>query len=164
MRAFSHRQSGMTLTEVTFAVALLSVFFGCVFQLNAVCLNYIQSSKEAIAAMQAVQDRTETLRNIVFTDLVDADYVKTLLASAANASDFANKRATEVVQISAYPTAHGTSRFTRTPNGTVTQNSTATDLGDELVQISVTSSWTATFRGQQRVEEATTIISNGTKK
>ena len=152
----------MTLVEVMLGMALLAVFFGCVFQVNATCLKYIEASKESLGAMQCVHDRLETLRNLVYSDLVDVDQVKTIMSTAPNSSDFARK-ATEVVKLSAYPTASGVTQLTRSANGSVTINSTAANLGD-LVQVVVTESWTGNFGRAARSETSTTVISNGTKK
>jgi Tfp pilus assembly protein PilV len=152
----------MTLPEVLVAVLLLGIFCASVFELNAVCLRYIDASKESVAAVQAVHDRCEVLRNLSFSDLTTAGTVQTLLASAPNASQFC-KKATEVVKISAYPTANGVTQFTRTPDGTVTLNSTAADLGSTLVQVDVSTSWNM-LGGRARSEQTSTIISNGTKK
>ena len=156
-------QAGTTMPEVLMAALLLAVFFASIFELNAVCLRYIDASKESVAALQLVQDRSETLRNPAFSDLTNTSYVQSLLASSANASEF-TKKATEVVQISAYPTPNGVTQFTRSPSGSVTVNSTATSLGSTLVQVNVTSSWTMTLGSRARNEQVTSIISNGTKK
>lgn len=158
-----HRESGLTLVEIMVTVVLLAVFVASIFEVNAVCLRYIDASKESVAAIQNVHDRTETLRNLAFTDLTTAAYINDLLSDPANAADF-NKKATEVVRISAYPTPNGVTQFTRQPNGTVTHNSTASDLGTSLVQVEVTNSWTMTFGGRSRTEQMTTIVSNGSKK
>ena len=152
----------MTLPEVLVAILLLAIFCGSVFELNAVCLRYIDSSKESVAALQAVHDRAEVLRNLSFADLTTAATVQSLLATAPNSSDFC-KKATETVQITAYPTANGTTQFTRTANGTVSLNSTATSLGTTLVQVDVSTSWNM-LGGRARSEQTSTIISNGTKK
>ena len=152
----------MTFPEVLVSILLMAVFCGSVFELNAVCLRYIDSSKEAVAALQAVHDRAEILRNLSFTDLTAAGTVQSLLTSAPNSSDFC-KKATETVTIAAYPTANGTTQFTRTPDGTVTLNSTATSLGTTLVQVDVSTSWNM-LGGRARSEQTSTIISNGTKK
>jgi Tfp pilus assembly protein PilV len=154
--------AAMTLPEVLVAILLLAIFCASVFELNAVCLRYIDASKESIAALQSVHDRCEVLRNLAFTDLTTTSYVKSLLAPPANASDFC-KKATEVVKISAYPTANGVTQFTRTPNSTVTNDLTATDLGTSLVQVDVSTSWNM-LGGRARSETTSTIISNGTKK
>lgn len=65
-----------------------------------------------------MHDRCEILRNVVFTVLTTKSYVQSLLATPANSSEFC-KKATEVVKISAYPTANGVTQFTRSPNGTI---------------------------------------------
>ena len=152
----------MTLPEVMVAVLLLALFCGSVFELNAICLRYIDTSKESVAALQSVHDRAEVLRNLSFSDLTTTATVQALLNSPANSSDFC-KKATETVSITAYPTANGTTQFTRTPSGTVTLNSTATSLGTTLVQVDVSTSWNM-LGGRARSEQTSTIISNGTKK
>jgi len=152
----------MTLPEVLVAVVLLATFCASIFELNAVCLRYIDASKESIAALQSVHDRCEVLRNLAFTDLTTKSYVQSLLATPANGSDFC-KKATEVVKISAYPTPNGVTQFTRTPDGAVTNNLTATDLGTSLVQVDVSTSWNM-LGGRARSESTSTIISNVTKK
>ena len=154
--------AAMTFPEVLVAVSLLAIFCASVFELNAVCLRYIDASKESIAALQSVHDRAEVLRNLAFTDLTTNSYVQSLLATPANSSDFC-KKATEVVKITAYPTANGVTQFTRTPDGSVSNDSTATDLGTSLVQVDVSTSWNM-LGGRPRSEQTSTIISNGTKK
>ena len=162
-RPTPQREAGTTMPEVLVAALLLAVFFGSIFELNAVCLRYIDASKESLAALQLVNDRGETLRNLAFKDLTSSSYVQGILATPANASEFA-KKATEVVTIRAYPTANGVTQFTRSANGTVTTNSTATDLGSTLVQVDVAVSWMMTLGSRPRSEQITSIISNGTKK
>src|SRR5436190_16813446 len=66
-------QGGFTLIEVLIAAILMCVFFASLFELNAMCLRFIDSSKENLAALQSVQDRLETLRNRSFVDLVRTD-------------------------------------------------------------------------------------------
>ena len=154
---------GTTLSETMVGLVLLVTFFASVFELNAVCLRYIDATKESVAALQHVQDRAETLRNLAFTDLVSPTAVQNLMATAPNSAPFAQK-ATETVTISAFPTANGVRRFTRTPNGTVTTDSVATDLGKELVKVDVKVAWTMTLGGRLRSEQTTNILSNGSKK
>lgn len=153
----------MTLIEIMVAAVLLAVFFASIFELNAVCLRYIDATKESVAALQTVHDRAETLRNLAFTDLTNSTYVQGVMGNPPNASDFCNK-ATEVVKISAYPTPNGVTQFTRTPNGSVAKNSSATDLGSTLVQIDILTSWNTTLGNRGRSEQTSTIVSNGTKK
>ena len=159
----NQREAAITLPEALIALLLLGLFLPSVFAINGVCLRLVNATKESTAALQSVHDRCETLRNLAFTDLINVSYLQNLTATPANASDFC-KKATEMVTISAYPVTHGVTQFTRLPNGTVTNNSIATDLGNTLVQVTVSTSWNATFGGGARSEETTTIISNGTKK
>ena len=154
---------GTTLSEALVGLVILATFFASIFELNAVCLRYIDATKESVAALQHVQDRAEMLRNLAFTNLIDTTAVQTLMATAPNAAPFAQK-ATETVRISAYPTANGVTQFTRTPNGNVTTDSVATDLGKELVQVDVKVAWTMTLGGRARTEQTTNLLSNGTKK
>ena len=154
---------GTTLTETLVGIILLVAFFASVFELNAVCLRYIDATKESVAALQNVQDRVEMLRNLAFTDLTSTASVQTLMATPPNAAPFAQK-ATETITISAFPTPNGVTQFTRTAAGTVTTDSVATDLGKELVKIDVKVAWTMTLGGRLRTEQTSNIISNGTKK
>jgi Tfp pilus assembly protein PilV len=157
------RQIGTTFSEVLLAMILLAFFFISVFELNAICLRYIDASKESVAAMQLVQDRSEVLRNLAFRDLTSTSYLQTVLASPANGSDFAQK-ATEVVKVCKYPAASGFTQLTRTSSGSVTTDSIATDLGTILVQVDVSASWNITLGGRARTARICTIVSNGTKK
>ena len=154
---------GTTLSEALVGMVLLAVFFASIFELNAVCLRYIDATKESVAALQSVQDRAEMLRNLSFTDLTDTSAVRILMTSAPNAAPFSQK-ATETVRISAYPTPNGVTQFRRLPNGIVTTDSVATDLGTGLVKVDVSTAWTMTLGGRSRSEQTTNILSNGSKK
>src|SRR3954468_7059260 len=166
---------GSTLPEALITVVILATFFAAVFELNAVCLRYIDATKESVAALQSVQDRAEMLRNLAFKDLVNTASVQTLMATAPNGADFTEK-ATETVKLSAFPTPNGVTQFTRspggvvrkdstrTPGGAVTTDSTAIDLGKELVKVEVKVAWKMTLGGKTRTEETTNILSNGSKK
>ena len=156
-------QSGTTLSEVLIAVILLAFFFMSVFELNAICLRYIDASKESVATLQLVQDRSEVLRNLAFSDLTSTSYLQGLLGTPANGSAIATK-VTEVVKVSQYPTASGVTQLTRSGNGSVTTNSLATDLGKTLVQVDVSATWNMTLGGRPRSTQVTSIVSNGTKK
>ena len=152
-----------TLPETLVALVLLATFFASIFELNAICLRYIDATKESVAALQHVQDRAEMLRNLAFSDLTKTAAVQSLMATVPNAAPFAQK-ATETVRISAYPTPNGVTQFTRTPNGTVTADSVAVDLGKELVKVEVGVAWSMTLGGRSKTEQTTNILSNGSKK
>ena len=154
--------SGTTLVEVLVATLLLASFFASLFEANAVCLRFIAASKQSVGAIEAVQARAEVFRNLAFSDLTTTSFVQNLLATAANTSDFA-KSATEVVKITAYPTANGVTQMTRATNGTVSLDSTAASLGT-LVKVDISQTWIGVLGGRQRTEQTSLIIPDGTKK
>ena len=172
---------GFTLVEVMVATMLVAIFFVSIFELNAMCLRYIDTSKESLAALQSVQDRSEALRNRAFYDLtrttcdpcdpvppattcVTTPCVHDLMATAANQASFSQK-ATEIVTISNYPpTASGVTKFTRSPDGSVATNRLRTDSVTDLVKVDVSVSWRMTMGGRARTEQTSCIVSNGTKK
>ena len=155
--------SGTTLVEILVAAVLLASFFASLFETNALCLRFIAASKQSVGAIEVVQARAEVFRNLRFTDLTTTSYVQNLLATAANTSDFA-KSSTEVVKLSAYPTANGVTRMTRATDGTVSLDSTAASLGSTLVKVDISQTWIGVLGGRQRTEQTSLIISNGTKK
>ncbi len=124
-----------TLPEVLIAVVLVATFFASIFELNAVCLRCIDASKESLAAVQSVQDRSEVLRNLAFSDLTNTSFVQNLMNTSANPAPC-----------------------------TVTTDSIATDLGTGLLKVDVQDSWTMAVGGRSRIEQTSSIISNGTKK
>ncbi len=156
-------RTATTLSEILVSILLFASFCGSIFELNGLCLRYIGAAKESIAALETVNDRCEVLRNLAFSDLTTTSYIQNLLLTPANSSDFC-KKAVEVVTIKAYPIASGMTQFTRTPDGSVTTDSVATDLGSTLVQVDVSTSWTMSLGQRPRSEQTSTIISNGTKK
>ena len=164
----NHGEDGFTLVEVIVAAMLVAVFFVSIFELNAMCLRYNDASKESLAALQSVQDRTEALRNLAFSDLTTTSFVRNNVMPANYTPDHTpalfSKKATEVVKITQYPTANGVTQFTRLPNGTVTTDSVATSLGTGLVRVDVSVSWNMTLGGRARTEQTSCIVSNGTKK
>jgi hypothetical protein len=157
------------MVETLVAAILVAVFFATIFEVNAVCLRYIDASKESVGALQGVQDRLEALRNLAFSDLINATFVQNLMTTPSNGSDFAQK-VTEVVTLSAYPTPDASNtQFTRGPGASVTPtiNSTDASLADQpgkLVKVNVTYTWTMTLGGRSYTEQTETIISSGTKK
>lgn len=157
------------MVETLVAAILVAVFFATIFEVNAVCLRYIDASKESVGALQGVQDRLEALRNLAFSDLINATFVQNLMTTPSNGSDFAQK-VTEVVTLSAYPTPDASNtQITRGPGASVTPtiNSTDASLADQpgkLVKVNVTYTWTITIGGRSYTEQTETIISSGTKK
>jgi hypothetical protein len=171
------RLAGTTIVEAMVAVAIVGAFFATIFELNAVCLRYIDASKESLAALQGVQDRLEALRNLAFTpdpagsDLANATYLQGLMATPANGSDFAATKPIEVVTIKAYNTStKGTSgtgiQITRPAGANVTPSIDLNSLvlpTPAVVLVKVTYTWSM-LGGRAGSEQTETIMSSGTKK
>src|SRR5437870_280464 len=179
-------QAGNTLAETLVAATLIGAFFVTIFELNAVCLRYIDASKECVAAVQGVQDRIEGLRNLDFNSLISPAYMMSpqqtpapsgpmpmSLVYPSNSSDLA-ARVTEEVTVSGYPSGTPlpggtpTITYTRSPGAAVYPSAspaTAPDFSSTtMVKVKVKYTWTATFGRRQRSEETETLIAAGTKK
>lgn len=83
MKVSRARESGTTLPELMVTSLLLAVFFAGIFEVSAVCLRYVSSSKENIAAIESVHDRLEQLRNVEFANLVDPAFLAVVPAVPA---------------------------------------------------------------------------------
>ncbi len=159
---------GTTLTELMIAVMVLAGFFSMLFEVNAVCLRYIDASKENMGSLEGVHDRLESLRSLNFSDLTTQSYMTTLLTSPGNSSDMA-KKVQEVVTISAYPVVAGgpTITYTRAAGASSTPSVSASGgslSSAAIVRADVTYNWTLTLGGRQQSETTSTLVADGTKK
>lgn len=176
----ARHEAGTTLAEVLVAAALIAGFFATIFEVNALCLRYIDASKESVAAVQGVQDRLEGLRNLAFSELISPTYMTSAqptpapsgprpvsLAFPSNSSDLA-ARVTERVTITAYPSGSPSITYTRAPGTVITPTASPSPVPDftgvTLVKVNVKYSWNATLGGRPQTEETETLISDGTKK
>ena len=181
MNTHPHRseddEDGFTFVEVMVSALLVAVFFASIFELNALCLRYMDSSKESLAALQSVQDRAEALRNLGFANLTSVSFVRDTVMPANytpdNTPTLFSKKATEVVTIMKFPApacdpctpCYPCTRFTRSPNGSIATNFQATGLGAAgMVKVDVKVSWGMTLGGRARSEQTSSIVSDGTKK
>ena len=179
-------QAGATLVEILVAVTLVAGFFLTIFEVNAICLRYIDASKECVAAVQGVQDRIEGLRNIDFSNLISPAYMMNpqptpapsgprpmSLVYPSNSSNLAAK-VTEEVTVSGYPSGTplpgGTPIivYTRAPGAAVypsaSPNASVDFSGMTMVKVKVKYSWNATLGRRAQSEETETLVSAGTKK
>jgi Tfp pilus assembly protein PilV len=179
--ASAHSKSATTLVETMIAVILVAAFFAAIFEVNGMCLRYIDASKESVAALQGIQDRIELTRSLLFTQLTDATKLQSRMVNpgsgqpctkpdgtpSGDCSEFIQK-VTEVVTLSAYPTPNASStQITRGPGASTTPtiNSTDADLAKaKLVKVNVRYTWNMTLGGRAASEESETIISAGSKK
>lgn len=159
-----------SLVEVMASTVIVAAFFVSIFEVNGMCLRYINASKENVAALECVQDRVEQLRNLDYPTLTSAPAIATLLTSPPNAS-FLPLKATETVTIRAFANGAPTTptvTFTRAPGATVTPSQSPAGTIDfstiTIVQVDVVYSWNTTFGGRARSEQTSTLVSAGTKK
>jgi hypothetical protein len=161
--------AGTTLAEVLVAATVCGIFFVSIFEVNAVCLRFINASKENVAAIECVQDRLEQLRNLSYSTLIDTDKVTDLLTAPPNSSTLPLK-ATETVTIRKFADGAATTpaiTFTRSPGASVPPvraPDSADFTGVKLVQVDVTYNWTTTLGAISRHETSSTNISDGAKK
>jgi hypothetical protein len=169
MRLREQRQErGDTLPELMMSVVLIVGFFAAIFEINGTCLRYISATKENVAAIQGVQDRLETLRNMAFTDLTNATTLATTLTTPSNGADFTTG-VTESVTLTNYPSGSPSVTFTRAPGASVTPSvawsgGTAFPTTATMVKANVQYSWTMALGQRPRSEETETIISTGVKR
>lgn len=154
---------------------LVATFFASLYEVNATCLRLVMGSKENVAAIQGVQDRLETLRNLAYSDLTNPTYVRTLMANPSNASDFAKTAVAEEVRITRYDTdsaaggTTGSGLVIQRPKGaTVTPTTVGTPdaalATSSAVLVEVKYEWTSTLGRRPRSEVTSSIISAGVKK
>lgn len=165
---------GTSLVELMISALLVATFFASIFEVNAVCLRLVNGSKENVAAIQGVQDRLETLRNLSYTDLTNAAYLRdTILPAPSNVSEFGKKVVEEVTVVS-YDTdnpAGGTVgsgiKLTRAAGASVTPTLVTSDAAvptSKAVLVTVKYTWNMALSGRSRTEETSSIISAGVKK
>lgn len=151
------------------AALILGLFFSSIFEVNAVCLRYINASKENVAALESVQDRLEGLRSFAFADLISTTYMKgtNALKAPANASTHATV-VSEEVTLTDYENAANTITYSRSSGASVTPNSIPASYtfptSTKLVRVRVKHTWTGALGGRIRTEESETVISGGIKK
>lgn len=158
----------MTLPEVMIAAVVVVIFFASIFQVSAVCLRYISSSKENISAIECVHDRSEQFRSLPYTDLVDpvfetatstppaaspsaAPPQRRNLTTPSNASELTSQ-ATEVITFSKFsgnaPTTPSVT-FTRLPGAKIDNTAPYADT-----PVTPTAVWTggSTLQGARIVQ------------
>jgi hypothetical protein len=150
------------------AVMILAGFFSMLYELNGVCLRFINASKENMGALEGVHDRLESLRGLNFSDLTTQSYVTTLVTSPANSSPIAQK-VTETVTLRAYPVVSGGPMitYTRAPGASSApsvSSSGGSIASGGIVRADVTYAWNLTLGGRSQTESSSTLIADGVKK
>ncbi len=158
-RGFS--ASAFTLLEVTVAVGVLVLFLAGFFAASSHATNLLGAQRDTVAASQMLQERTEAIRRITFSELTDAAFVQnTLLASPASSAILLNG-VTEVLTISAYPGNGSPSLQATRKKGVVTVDSNNPALaGGVMVRVDLQLTWNSA-NGRPRARSVSTIVAKG---
>lgn len=191
MQITTTARDGSTLAEVLISVLICAIFFSAIFEVNAICLRYVDATKETVSAIQTANDRVEILRNIAFSDLLTQSYMTTtigidtagnplpgngtpapgLLVSPADSSTFSSVIG-ETITLTDFTTGSAGTvsvAYTRAAGSSSTptvawSGGASFPSATKMVKANVTVNWTSTFGGRARSEKLETIISAGTKK
>ena len=158
----------MTLAEVLISALLLAVFFASVFEVNGICLRYINATKENVAAIEGVQDRLEGVRSLAFSDLLSEAYMTSYLTTPANTSTL-GQVVTENVTLTDYVAGTPTVTYRRAPGATTIPTAVWTGVTGfpsttTVVKATVEYTWNMSLGKRSRSEKTETIISDGVKK
>ena len=154
-------QRGTTLPELMITALVVGVFFAGIFEVSAICIRYISSSKENINAIECVQDRIEQLRGTDFPSLLDQTYMSVTpavpsaspspspqqrrnLTTPPNASVLA-QQGIETVKISTYSGTSATTPYVTYTRAAGAIYNSAANFSDTNVAPSVTWSSGSSF-------------------
>ena len=152
------KTGGFTYVEAMIAVAIVAVFFGALYALDANCLYLLSSGRQAAAAAQSLQDRIEQFRGCSWTQLTDASYIKNNIMNTSTTSGYNIGGSTETVTLNTYPVATAPTKIVRT-NGAATTISTNSNLvNTDLVRIDVALSWTSNVGKRARSQSVSSLI------
>lgn len=151
--------AAFTFIENVFAMAIVGVFFGGLYAMNAQCLYVLSSGRGTVVAEQSLQDRMEQLRTCSWSQLTDASYIQNSLMNSATNGARNLGQVTETVTVNAYPTALSPAISVVRSNGTAsTASSNASIANGDIVRVDIALSWKAGPGGRQRSQSVTTVI------
>ena len=152
------KTGGFTYVEAMVAVAIVAVFFGALYALNANCLYLLSAGRQAAAAAQSLQDRLEQFRRCSWTQLTDSSYIQDNILNTSTTSGYNIAGSTETVTLNTYPLATTPTKIVRA-NGTTTTISTNSNLvNTDLVRIDVALNWTSNVGKRARSQSISSLI------
>ncbi len=142
-------------------MAILVTFLAGLFVASFQVMGLLSAQREAVAATQVLQERTEQIRGVTYAQLTDPSYLQTvLLDTPTNSTEMLNS-AVEVLKISIYPPDGSAALQATRQQGVVTVNSTnSTLVNRSCVRVDVQIVWTSRG-GRGRMREVSTIVSRG---
>ena len=151
-------KGGFTYIEAMIAVAIVAIFFGALYALNAQALSVLNAGRQAAAAGQSLQDRLEQFRSCTWDQVTDASYIQNNILNSSTISGYNISGSTETVTLNAYPTA-------TTPTIVVWQNGAASTtpgsntslVNGDMVKIEVALTW-GPIGARQRTQSMSSVI------
>jgi Tfp pilus assembly protein PilE len=151
-------RGGFTYIEAMVAVAIVAIFFGALYALNAQGLYVLNAGRQAAAAGQSLQDRIEQFRSCTWDQLTDASYIQNNILSGSTISGYNSAGSTETVTLTTYPIATTPTRVVRT-NGAASTTSTNSNLvNGDIVRIDVSLTWVAGLGARPRSQSVSSLI------
>jgi len=161
--AINHAVRGATILEAVFAGAIMALFMGGLFQMNARNLQLLKSGKESFAATIVLEERLEQLRSGKWIDITSPAFLQTIFANPPSSAHQLSG-VSEQISLSEYPAAAPASApntVTRSSAGGVTVTSSNEALTTKaLVRADLRVTWSGTPGGRTRVRELSTIIAD----
>ena len=158
-------ECGISLVEVTVAVAMAGLFISALTLMSSNILRLLRTAKDDVSASQALQERVEEMRIANWAQITDANYLANTLLSTASDSTGGLANPVETVTVTAYrptgadPTIRA--RVIRQGNAAtiVTSNSNLTN--ERMVRVDIDLSWKGYPRSRQRQRATTALIAQG---
>ena len=158
-------ECGVSLVEVTVAVAMAALFISTLILMGSNLLSLLRTAKDDVSASQALQERVEEMRIANWAQITDASYLANTLLSTASDSTGGLANPVETITVTAYRTTGAEptvlARVIR-QNGAATVAKSNSALKDErMVRVDVDLSWKGYPRNRQRERATTALIAQG---
>jgi type II secretory pathway pseudopilin PulG len=158
---FRHlRKTGFTMMETSIAVGMLGIFVAILITVSSNVLNLLRTSKDNVSASQNLQQRSEQLRLMNWTQVVSADSMKTDLLFAPTPSVSGLSAPIETITVSPYPAKAGfIPAKVKRENGAATVITSNPLLKDQpMVRVDLTLSWSGFPRKRDRVRSTSILV------
>ena len=158
---FRHlRRTGFTLMETSIAVGMLGLFVGILITVSSNVLNLVRTSKDNVSANQNLQQRTEQMRVLTWTQVTDAEAIKTDFLFVSTPSVAGLTEPIETVTVSPYPAKADfiPNKVVRTSAGTTVVSDNPLLKDERLVRVDLTLSWSGFPRKRDRIRATSVLV------
>lgn len=158
-------ECGISLVEVTVAVAMAGLFISALTLMSSNILRLLRTAKDDVSASQALQERVEEMRIANWAQITDTTYLANTLLSTASDSTGGLANPVETVTVTAYrstgadPTIRA--RVIRQNNAALIVTSNSNLKNERMVRVDIDLSWKGYPRSRQRERATTALIAQG---